>query len=92
MYIGTKLEQLAEDAVKNLEELQTKDKEISDLQDNLENLVIEDPEVKKLKETLYLITRQIQNMQFNEEEKTRSDGNSGIKQIRTRSGKYIRLL
>ncbi|XP_066927101.1 uncharacterized protein [Clytia hemisphaerica] len=82
---GGKLEQLAENAVNKLDELQKKDKEISNLQDNLENLTIEDPEIKKLKETLYLITRQIQNMQFNEEEKTRSDGNSGIKQIRTRN-------
>ena len=57
------------------------------LKKEVEGIIIEDPEVKKLKETLYLITRQIQNMQFNEEEKTRSDGNSGIKQIRQRTSK-----
>ena len=59
------------------------------LKKEVEGIIIEDPEVKKLKETLYLITRQIQNMQFNEEEKTRSDGNSGIKQIRQRTSKRL---
>ena len=86
---GDELSELAESAQSKLNELDDKDKEIAALKSEVENIVIEDPEVKKLKKTLHLITRQIQNMQFNEEEKTRSDGNSGIKQIRIRYSKSI---
>eukprot|EP00111_Clytia_hemisphaerica_P017985 TCONS_00053240-protein len=82
---GGKLLELADAAEDTLADLVKKHQEIKDLKEEVEEIIIEDPEVKKLKETLYLITRQIQNMQFNEEEKTRSDGNSGIKQIRTRA-------
>ena len=39
----------------------------------------------------YIVSRQAQQLQFNEFEKARSDGNSGIKQIRTHNGKIIRL-
>ena len=86
---GQKLLDLFNQADSKLKTLEAKDLEIAALENQVENTVIEDPEVKKLRQTLHLITRQIQNMQFNEEEKTRSDGNSGIKQIRTRYGKNI---
>lgn len=86
---GDKLRELAETAESKMNLLNTKDEEIAALKDEVNNIVIEDPEVAKLKKTLHLLTRQIQNMQFNEEEKTRSDGNSGIKQIRTRYSKIL---
>ena len=86
---GDKLKELAETAESKLNLLNSKDEEIAALKDEVNNIVIEDPEVAKLKKTLHLLTRQIQNMQFNEEEKTRSDGNSGIKQIRTRYSKNL---
>jgi len=86
---GQKLLDLFSQADSKLQTLEAKDLEIAALETQVKNTVIEDSEVKKLRQTLHLITRQIQNMQFNEEEKTRSDGNSGIKQIRTRYGKSV---
>jgi len=41
-----------------------------------------DKELVNLMDDVKLVTRHVQAQQFNEEEKTRSDGNSGIKQIR----------
>ena len=43
--------------------------------------------IKELQNDFYLLARQVQLNQFHEEEKQRSDGQSGIKQIRTRGGR-----
>ena len=86
---GDTLVNLAKETLAKVEALEAKDAEIAKLKEEAENLVVKDAEVDKLKDTLYLLTRQIQSMQFNEEEKTRSDGNSGIKQIRTRYSKCL---
>lgn len=44
-------------------------------------------EMRNLKETLKSVSRQVMLQQFFTEEKIRSDGFSGIKQIRTREGR-----
>lgn len=41
---------------------------------------------------LYCLNKQVQRNQFHQEEKQRSDGQSGIKQIRTRNGKIFERL
>ena len=50
---------------------------------NYTELTINDRIVARLESDLYMIERQVQLQQFNEEEKTRSDGISGIKQVRS---------
>jgi len=79
-----KLLDLGKAVLGKLEDIDRIDEKLAEIRNKTSASGAEDAEVEKLKKTLYLITRQIQNMQFNEEEKTRSDGNSGIKQIRTR--------
>ena len=55
----------------------------------IQQATIGDEDVDRLRRELHLMSRQCQLQQFNEEEKVRSDGNSGIKQIRTRNCKYM---
>ncbi|XP_057315550.1 uncharacterized protein LOC130656666 [Hydractinia symbiolongicarpus] len=68
----------------NWKKIQKMDDWISNMEKKMKEETLGDDDIANLRGELNLISRQVQQQQFNEEEKVRSDGNSGIKQIRAR--------
>lgn len=77
-------EQIGTKITGHWEEIQAIGEWINSSEERLGAGGLQNADVAQMESQLYLLTKQIQSQQFNEEEKTRSDGFSGIKQVRVR--------
>lgn len=68
-----------------------KEKERKELMNSIES-GMQEQDLESVNESLFLATRQIQLVQFSEFERTRSDGYSGVKQIKSNGGEFTNLL